>query len=326
MYSGHRRTDRICFRKEEIMTEAAAVRKITLDDPDYPKNLRNIHRPPKQLYVNGTLIADDGIAVALVGSRRASIYGIQTSEKLAYELAVRGVTVVSGMARGIDTAAHKGALKAKGRTIAVMGSGHGRIYPEENKELYGEIIRSGAVVTEFEEDMEPLPYNFPQRNRIISGLSLGVVVVEAAKNSGALITADLAAEQGREVFALPGKISSGTSSGTNALIKDGARLVQSVDDILDELQLRAQEPAAPSKPEGADGKIARMTKAYIYNSLTVNERKVYKAISDEPIYIDDVVAESGADRASAQKAILSLQLKKLITEIPGKQYIRKEDR
>ncbi len=190
-----------------------AIRKIALDDLEYPKNLRNIHRPPKQLYVNGTLLETDEIAVALVGSRRASLYGIETSEKLAYELALRGVTVVSVMARGIDTAAHRGALKARGRTIAVMGSGHGDIYPPENVELYGQIIKSGAVVTEYENDMEPLPYNFPQRNRIISGLSLGVVVVEAAKDSGALITATIAAEQGREVFALPGKISSTTSSG-----------------------------------------------------------------------------------------------------------------
>ncbi|MCX5678393.1 MAG: DNA-processing protein DprA [Candidatus Omnitrophica bacterium] len=302
-----------------------AIRKITIDDAEYPKLLRNIHKPPKQLYVNGSLLETDEVAVALVGSRRASLYGLEMSEKLGYELASRGVTVVSGMARGIDTAAHRGALKAKGRTIAVMGSGHGHIYPSQNKKLYEEIVKQGAVLTEFENDMEPLAYNFPQRNRIISGLSLGVVVIEAAKDSGALITASLAAEQGREVFALPGKISSSTSSGTNSLIKDGARLVQSVDDILEELRLHEIKPLEPGEKDGIGDRIEKMTKAYLYNSLTGNERKVYKAMSDEPMYIDDIVASSGIDPANASKALLSLQLKKLILEVPGKQYVRKEN-
>ncbi|MDP3804847.1 MAG: DNA-processing protein DprA, partial [Candidatus Omnitrophota bacterium] len=163
-----------------------AIRKITMGDSEYPKNLRNIHTPPKQLYVNGALLEQDEVAVAIVGSRRASIYGLETSEKLGFELAARGVTVVSGMAIGIDSAAHRGALKAKGRTIAVMGSGHNVIYPAQNKKLYEEIAETGAVVTEFEDNVEPLPGHFPARNRIISGLSLGIVVVEAAKNSGAL--------------------------------------------------------------------------------------------------------------------------------------------
>jgi len=300
------------------------IRKITMEDAEYPKLLRNIHKPPKQLYVNGSLLESDEVAVALVGSRRASLYGVEMSEKLGYELALRGVTVVSGMARGIDTAAHRGALKAKGRTIAVMGSGHGHIYPPQNKKLYEEIVKQGAVITEFEDNMKPLAYNFPQRNRIISGLSLGVVVIEAAKDSGALITAGLAAEQGREVFALPGKISSSTSSGTNSLIKDGARLVQSVDDILEELQLHEIKPLESGEKENADGRIKRMTKAYLYNSLTGDERKAYKAVSDEPVYIDDIVERSGMDLSNASKALLSLQLKKLILEVPGKQYIRKE--
>ena len=300
-----------------------AIRKITIDDPGYPKNLRNIHKPPAQLYVNGTLGERDEMAVAVVGSRRASIYGLETSEKIAYELALRGVTVVSGMARGIDSAAHRGALKAKGRTIAVMGSGHGHIYPPENEELYREIAGSGAVVTEYDDAVEPLQFNFPQRNRIISGLSLGVVVVEAARNSGALITADLAAEQGREVFALPGRISSATSAGTNDLIKDGAKLVQSVDDIIEELKIREIRPASGEAREKLDGRIERMTKAYIYNSLTEDERKVYKELSDEPSHIDDLVAKTGLTQAGASKILLGLQIKKIIREIPGKQYVRK---
>src|SRR3989338_625396 len=182
------------------------IRKITIEDAEYPENLKNIYDPPKVLHVNGRLLPQDKMAVALVGSRRASIYGLETCEHLAYELAAAGVTVVSGMARGIDSAAHRGALRAKGRTIAVLGSGHDNIYPPENVKLYAEIARSGAVVTEYENAAPPLPGNFPKLNRIISGLSLGVVVVEAARNSGALITARLALEQGREVLAVPGKI------------------------------------------------------------------------------------------------------------------------
>lgn len=299
------------------------IRKITLNDTEYPKNLRNIHTPPKQLYVNGTLLASDDVAVAIVGSRRASIYGLETAEKLGFELAARGVTVVSGMAIGIDSASHKGALKAKGRTIAVMGSGHGHIYPPQNIKLYKEIIATGAVVTEYENDVEPFPGQFPARNRIISGLSLGVVVVEAAKNSGALITANFAAEQGRTVFAVPGKVSSSTSSGTNELIKDGACLVQSVDDILQELSIAEMEPAVEEERSAIDGKISRQTKAYIYNSLTDDERKIYKNLSDEPIYVDELLEKSGIGYSKASTILLNLELKKLITQLPGKQFVRK---
>jgi DNA processing protein len=299
------------------------IRRITIDDAEYPENLKNIHSPPNVLYVNGSLSASDKTAVALVGSRRASQYGLETSERLAYELALRGVTVVSGMARGIDSAAHRGALKAKGRTIAVMGSGHDHVYPPENEKLYKDIARSGAVVTEFEDATEPLAENFPRRNRIISGLSLGVVVVEAARNSGALITANFAAEQGRDVFAVPGKISSNTSSGTNCLIKDGARLVQSADDIMEELSLTEMTPLEGAAREDKEEKIARMTKAYIYNSLTDDEKRIYKILSDEPLYIDDILNMSRLERRKMSKALLSLELKRLVTELPGKQFIRK---
>ncbi len=300
------------------------IRKITLDDAEYPKNLRNIHTPPKQLYVNGTLLESDEMAVAVVGSRRASIYGLETAEKLGFELAARGVTVVSGMAIGIDSAAHKGALKAKGRTIAVMGGGHNVIYPSQNKKLYEEIVKTGAVVTEYEDDMPPLPQQFPARNRIISGLSLGVVVVEAARNSGALITANFAAEQGRTVFAVPGKVSSATSSGTNELIKDGACLIQSVDDILEELSIKEIVPAKGEGREAIDGRIAKQTKAYIYNSLTEDERKIYKNLSDEPMYVDEVIEKAGIGQAKASKVLLDLELKKIIVQLPGKQFIKKE--
>jgi len=298
-----------------------AIQKITIEDAEYPKNLKNIHVPPAQLYVNGDLLPQDVHAVALVGSRRASVYGIEACETLAFELAMRGVTVVSGMARGIDSAAHRGALKAKGRTIAVMGSGHGYIYPPENKDLYARIAESGAVVTEYADDTPPLREYFPQRNRIISGLSLGVVIVEAARKSGALITANFALEQGREVFAVPGKISSTTSAGTHDLIKDGARLVQGAEDILDELRLVELE-----RPAGIDARDAQQqaTGASLYRALSEIEKKVYEALSDEPRYVDDIAKETCVDAKRLSHILLNLELKKVIRQLPGKQYIRSE--
>lgn len=300
------------------------IRKITPEDKEYPANLRNIYDPPKVLYVKGGFEERDTIAVAIVGSRRASAYGLEMAEKFGYQLASRGVTVVSGMAIGVDSAAHRGALKAKGRTIAVMGSGHGNIYPPQNVDLYEKIAATGAVVTEYEDSMEPLPYNFPQRNRIISALSLGVVVVEAARNSGALITANFAAEQGRTVFAVPGKASSHTSAGTNELIRDGAALVQSAEDVIEELSIKEIIPAGSEVRDKADSKITSMTKAYIYNSLTDDERRVYKELSDEPLYLDDVMERSGMNISKITKALLALELKELVRQLPGKQFIRKE--
>jgi DNA processing protein len=301
------------------------IRTILINDAEYPEILKKIHSPPKILYINGSFKEDDDLAVAIVGSRRASRYGIEMSEKLGYDLALRGVTVVSGMARGVDSAAHRGALTAKGRTIAVMGSGHGHIYPPENKDLYRRIAESGAVISEFENDISPLPRNFPIRNRIISGLTLGIVVVEAAKNSGALITADFALEQGREVFAVPGKISSLTSEGTHELIKDGAKLVQSAEDIMEELSLREIEPEAGREREIREENISKKTTKYVYNSLSCDERKVYKILSDEPLYIDDVVKGSGIELSKASKVLLAMELKRLIKELPGKQFVRTEN-
>ncbi|MCM8789491.1 MAG: DNA-processing protein DprA [Candidatus Omnitrophica bacterium] len=228
------------FKQEELKKELALAKRlslkiITLEDSDYPENLKNIPGAPIVLYVKGSFIIQDNFGFSIVGSRRASLYGLNAAEKFASELSQKGFTIISGMARGIDTYAHKGALKAGGRTVAVMGSGFNHIYPQENIDLAEEISKNGAVISEFPINAEPLPQNFPRRNRIISGLSLGVIVVEAARNSGALITADFALEQGRDVFALPGKIDSNLSFGTNGLIKQGAKLVSCVDDILEEL-------------------------------------------------------------------------------------------
>jgi len=212
------------------------IRVLTLESPDYPSNLKNIYDPPPVLYLKGSLLPDDTLALGVVGSRTATAYGLKTAQELALGLASRGITVVSGMARGIDTMAHTGALAGGGRTIAVLGSGIDVVYPPENKRLYEKIQKSGAVISEFIPGTKPLAGNFPARNRIISGLSLGVIVVEAAEKSGSLITADFALEQGREVFAVPGNISSGQSVGTNNLIKQGAKIVTRIEDILEEFE------------------------------------------------------------------------------------------
>lgn len=301
------------------------IRSISIDDAEYPQILKTIHAPPHRLYINGSLKEEDSNAVGIVGSRRATRYGLEMAERLAFDIASYGVTVVSGMARGVDSAAHSGALKARGRTIAVMGSGHGHIYPPENKDLYAKIARNGAVITEFEDAMEPLAWNFPIRNRIISGLSLGLIVVEAARNSGALITADYALEQGREVFSVPGKISSATSSGTNELIKDGAKLIQTADDVLEELKLHKVQAVSADIKDLIDGKISKKTRAYVYNSLTDDEKKVYKILSDEPVYIDDVVEDSKVEPGRIAKVLLSLQIKRIIKELPGKNFVRTEN-
>lgn len=240
-------------RKRDAVTEELGLARkagctvVTLEDDGYPVPLRQIHDPPLVIYMKGAWTEADETAVAMVGARRASLYGQQMAERLAYDLALRGVTVVSGLARGIDGTAHRGALKASGRTLAVLGNGLSSIYPSEHKDLAEQIAEHGALISEYPMRMEPLSQNFPQRNRLISGLSLGVVIVEAAKRSGALITADCALEQGREVFAVPGKADSITSQGTHQLLKQGARLVTSVEDILEELRLEPLMGSDPSR-------------------------------------------------------------------------------
>ena len=228
---------KIDIKKEIDLIKKHNVKVITFLDKAYPKNLKNIYDPPMVLYLKGEVLPEDNINVAIDGSRLASPYGIQTADRLAFELSSKGITVTSGLARGIDSSAHKGALKGKGRTLAVLGSGILNIYPKEHIKLAEEISERGAIVSEFPIESTPERRNFPRRNRIISGLSLGVVVVEAAEKSGALITGDIALEQGRDVFSIPGKIDSVTSKGTHKLIKQGAKLIETADDILEELDL-----------------------------------------------------------------------------------------
>ncbi|NOX97902.1 MAG: DNA-protecting protein DprA [Nitrospirae bacterium] len=300
--------------KEFCLLEKHQVKVIVVDDSSYPKNLINIFDPPLILYIKGELLPRDWISVAIVGSRRSSFYGRRTAEKLGRELAARGLTVVSGLARGVDSAAHKGALSGAGRTIAVLGSGLDVVYPPENKELMEEISRKGAVVSEFPMSTFPERGNFPRRNRIISGLSLGVVVVEAAQRSGALITVDCALEQGREVFALPGKVDSLTSRGTNILIQQGAKLVTTSEDIIEELE-PIWEKLYPEKE-------MRNTDNLPLPPLKEEEMKVYNLLSDEPKQVDSLIGESGLLPGHISSVLLMLQMKKLIKELPGKKYIK----
>jgi DNA processing protein len=287
--------------------------KIDRGNSEYPVNLRNIYDPPKTIYIKGRLRPEDEFAVAIVGSRRASFYGLEQAERFAFELARMGVTVISGMARGIDSAAHRGALKAGGRTIAVIGSGLDNIYPPENKGLAEEITRSGAVITEFSADTKPLAQNFPQRNRIISGLSLGVLVVEAAKNSGALITADFALEQGREVFALPGRIDSGNSFGTNELIKQGAKLVTGVEEIIEDFLAPLGRALSPKQSCG---------KQELFEFGSSQEEKVYSMISGECVGLDGLLEKTNLEIPEISDILLRLQLRKMIRQLPGKQFVR----
>ncbi|MCX5710697.1 MAG: DNA-processing protein DprA [Candidatus Omnitrophica bacterium] len=287
---------------------------INLNDAGYPDNLKSIYDPPKALHVLGEIKPEDKFAVAIVGSRRATYYGLAQAEMYGAQLASKGITVVSGMARGIDSAAHRGALKSGGRTIAVIGSGFNNIYPQENKELAKEIAKNGAVVTEFPVDTKPLPQNFPQRNRVISGLGLGVLVVEAAKNSGALITADFALEQGREVFALPGKIDSGNSYGTNELIKQGAKLVTCVEEILEELIVPL---GVLLPPPGLATK-----KQAVFEFGDREESEVYGMISGNSVGLDGLIEKTNLDISKISDILLRLQLKKMIRQLPGKQFVR----
>ena len=231
-------------REIEAIKEAK-VGILTLDDEEYPKSLRNIYDPPPVIYLKGDFLPQDQKAIAIVGTRKATSYGLDAARKLAFQLAQMGITIVSGLALGIDTAAHAGALEAKGRTIAVLGSGVDQVFPASNKKLAEEIILNGAVVSEFSLGQMPETWTFPQRNRIISGLSVGVIMVEGHYDSGAMITAKLALEQGREVFAVPGNIGLDQTKGPHWLIKQGAKLVESVEDVLEELKHQIPNSSPP---------------------------------------------------------------------------------
>ena len=298
--------------------EAGNVRVVTCEDPEYPKNLREIYDPPLVLYVKGTLKEGETLAIGVVGSRRTTLYGQDMARKLAFQLARLGVTVVSGLARGIDTAAHNGALQAKGRTVAVIGCGIDVMYPAENKKLADDIVeKGGAVVTEFPFGVKPDKQNFPMRNRIISGWSLGVVVVEANQKSGALITAAQAAEQGRQVFAVPGRADSILSRGTNKLIKDGAKLTEDVEDVLSEFEYLLPKQTVERTEAGAA--VRGIKPALKFSDM---EEKVMAQVSREETAIDDIIRTSGLTSAAVSATLLGLEMKRVVRQLPGKLYVR----
>jgi len=282
---------------------------ITAEDDEYPSALREIHDPPIVLYVRGHLTERDRNAVAVVGSRKATHYATESAKKLSFQMAYAGLTVASGLARGIDTAAHQGALAAKGRTIAVIGSGLGELYPPENAELADRIAASGAVISEFPIDTKPDRQTFPIRNRIVTGLSFGVLVVEAGANSGALISANMAAEQGRTLYAVPGRIDAPSALGSNRLIQQGAKLVITVDDILDDLPLVFREkPDLPAAAPAVD--------------LTPDQQKILEAIGTEETSLDSVIATSGLTAAVVSSTLLALEIRRLVKQLPGKRFVK----
>ncbi len=292
------------------------IRLITFDDEDYPAPLKHIDSPPMLLYSKGLLKPDDTYSIAIVGSRMMTEYGRRVAEKIASELAGYGITIISGMARGIDAVSHKGALSVGGRSIAVLGCGLDRPYPYDNSELFKALCKSGCVLSEFPMGTPPNKENFPKRNRLISGLSLGVVVVEATKESGSLITATYALEQNKEVFAVPGNITSKNSFGTNELIKKGAKLVQAVDDILEELH---------PKLAGLKGYISRLLtkgETSIIDNIEINdeEKKVLSAIGNSSVHIDNIARTLTLPTNRLLAILLDLEMKGLVKQTEGKKF------
>lgn len=296
--------------QELARIERLGLKIITLTDGGYPQPLRSLPAPPPVLYLLGDYQERDELAVAIVGTRRCTPYGRMIAEQLAKGLSGLGLTIVSGMALGIDTAAHRGTLAAGGRTLAVLGSGFANVYPQENVGLMREIAASGGVLSEFPLRAEPERWNFPRRNRIISGLARGVVVVEAPERSGALITARLALDQGREVFAVPGRITDQTSRGIHRLLKQGAKLVEDAQDIIEEFPdlretLSAVGPRPRERPE-----------------LSPLEERLLETLEWEPIHFDEILEVTGLSHAQLSHGLLQLQLKDLVKEFPGKRYAK----
>ena len=289
---------------------------VTQADPEYPELLRQIYDPPIVLYVKGELLAKDKNSVAMVGSRMTTHYGIESARKLAYQLGYLGVTVVSGGARGIDSAAHQGALSAKGRTIAVLGTGINLVTPPENARLFEQIAAEGAIITQFPFNRPGDKQSFPIRNRIVAGMTLGTVVVEANLTSGALITANFATEYGRQVFAVPGRIDSPRSKGCHDLIKKGAKLCEGAEDILSEFEYLFPASNRPSLPDGT-GTLPAV-------ALSENEQKIYDALGDEETGIDDVIRKSGLPSSAVSVGLLSLEMKRLIRQLPGKLFVKNQ--
>ncbi|MHC5137691.1 MAG: DNA-processing protein DprA [Planctomycetota bacterium] len=297
-----------------------------LQDDRYPPALRAIYDPPPVLYIKGTLTRSDNLAMAIVGSRRCSHYGTEQANRFSHLLASAGFTIVSGLARGIDSAAHRGALATKGRTIAVQGCGLSNIFPPENKKLFEQITENGAVISELPLTYEPLAENFPGRNRIIAGLSMGVLVVEATYRSGALISAQAAMENNREVMAVPGRIDSPCSLGCHKLLKQGARLIDSIDEIMDALGyvgdgLKTHAATAAAEAEqNAQGTLFDTSRL----NLTEAEEAILGHLNSEPVHVEELIESTQLSAAKVHSAVISLQLKGLVKQLPGNMLVKRQ--
>ena len=294
---------------EEAKAAKLDARLVTFVDNDYPELLKQIHDPPLALYVQGTLEKKDKQAVAVVGTRRATHYGLSVADRLGYQLAKCGLVVVSGLARGIDSAAHQGALKGGGRTIAVLGSALDMLYPPENADLARKIAKQGAVISEYTLGREADRTTFPYRNRVISGLSMGTVIVEADTKSGAMMTADAALDQGRSVFAVPGRIDQPGAHGPHRLIRNGARLVEDIDDILQEFEMLL--PTDPLKKAAALDSLPRV-------QLSAEEQAVIKALFEDPLDVDSLARRANLPMPKLNAMLLGLEMKRVIRMLPGR--------
>lgn len=324
---------------ERLASECGA-RVLVLNDPEYPAALKEISVPPPFVHIRGHIEPQDVLAVAMVGTRRASEYGLRMAYEIARDLAKQGITIVSGLARGIDTRAHIGALEAGGRTIGVLGCGVDVCYPQENRKLFREVQQKGAILSEFPMGTAPEAGNFPRRNRIISGLSLATIVIEAPSSSGALITAQRALEQGREVFALPGRASEMAAAGTNRLIRDGAILATGAEDILSELKEKieayraglpiiqpanrpAESPSLPSLLDeiGREEKIEKPPPPPKI-TLTSEESTIYDSLGSDPTHIDTIVRQTSWPVSKASRVLLMLEMRGLVVRRPGMMFVR----
>jgi DNA processing protein len=308
-----RAREEIDARQEVEYCRQQGIALVSLGEAGYPRMLAEISDAPTILYVQGELKPEDSLAIAIVGSRHATHYGLAQAERLAASLARAGLAIVSGLARGVDAAAHRGALSAGGRTIAVLGGGLAQIYPPEHKPLADEIAGHGAVVSEAPPRSQPLSGSFPQRNRIISGMSLGVIVVEASTHSGALITARHAMEQNREVFAVPGRVDNRMAHGCHRLLRDGAKLVESADDVLEELG-----PLVSAMPSSS-GQVIHHPAELLLNEL---EQQVLQSIVGDSTGIDEIVATSGLSAAQVLSTLSVLEMRRLVRRISGNRVMR----
>jgi DNA processing protein len=319
-------TGRSSERAQDELAKArsAGIRCVTLDDPHYPARLRQIYDPPLVLYVRGNVETLSRPGIAVIGTRHPTPYGIGMAERLACDLAVRGVVILSGLARGVDTAAHRGSVNGKGKTIAVFGTGADVVYPKENSRLADQILSlGGALISEFPLGTFAAPQNFPIRNRIISGMSFGVLVVEAAEYSGTRITARCALEQNREVFGVPGNVTNKNSWGPNTLIKQGAKLVATWEDVWEELPADVRLTLAPEA--GAESQAGQTASLFEEPSLSPHEKKIYRVLkADEAMHLDEIIEKLEPELSSSEifAALFELELAGRVKQLPGKNFVR----